>query len=211
MKEDIIDITEFIKNQQVGIKPISLRDTLILRPYDKEMFHRILKTTDLPYDFDQSSKEWWRWYCEIYGFSYSRVKKSYALWLTMSLKKNLGVYMSFLMKMPGKRLKPINKRKNVEFLYKSSLKVKQINYKDFLNKSFYNMSDCWSPTFHIWSMGAKNILLFMEIDLIEVLEVLVFLIEKLICLSLVIMVDEMIYKIWVAYFIEMYYVCLKIL
>jgi len=58
-------------------------------------FDKIIKYAELPYNFDQINKFWWRWYSDIYGFYYNRVKRSYSLWLTTFLKKNIGVYMPF--------------------------------------------------------------------------------------------------------------------
>ena len=110
-----------------NLSPVTLRDTMVLKPSTIFSFHKILLHTDLPYEFDQVNKYWWRWYSEIYGFFYHRIKRTYSIWLTMSLKKNIGVYMSFFMRIPSKRSKILDRWKRRSFLYKNTL----------INKYFY--------------------------------------------------------------------------
>lgn len=121
------------------LSPITLRDTISVNYKTAYSFHRILLKTDLPYTFDQIKKYWWRWYSEFYGFFYNRVKRSYSIWLTMSLKQNLGVYMSFFMKMPGERSKILDKWSRKAYLYQNSLISRQPlswDYQYFTKVSF---------------------------------------------------------------------------
>jgi len=138
------------------LSPLTLRDTLFVNYKTAYSFHRILLKTDLPYNFDQVNKYWWRWYSDIYGFYYNRVKRSYSIWLTMSLKQNIGVYMSFFLKMPGERSKILDKWWRKAYLYQNSLITKKSiswDYKFFTKTSFE------FPRLLLLSEAARNILL----------------------------------------------------
>ena len=76
------------------VRPTSLRDTLKLKYDILSVYRSILAHADLPYFFDELNKPWWRYYGELYGFSYSRVHRSYDLWVSKGLKRNIIILLS---------------------------------------------------------------------------------------------------------------------
>lgn len=102
------------------VRPISLRDTLLLKYNIVAVYRDILNHADLPYTFDELKKPWWRYYGQLYGFSYSRVHRSYDLWISNGLKRNIRLFMPFLMKMPSKKIKTTDTWKKRTFLYKDT-------------------------------------------------------------------------------------------
>ena len=129
-----------------NLSPITLRDTMVLKISTAFSFTKVLLHTDLPYYFDLVNKYWWRWYADLYGFYYHRVKRTYSLWLTMALKKNIGVYMHFYMLTPNKRSKILEKWKRRAYLYKNSLinRITNNEYsKNFKYLNFEHSSNFW--------------------------------------------------------------------
>ena len=128
-------------------RPKTLRDGLRFKYNIISVYRNILEYADLPYKFDHVNRKWWRYFSEIYGFYYSRVHRSYTIWLSTGLKKNIGLYMPFLMRMPVKRSKAIDTWKRRTYLYKDSLSkntlenwsnpryFKELNFSKF---NFYN-------------------------------------------------------------------------
>lgn len=124
---------------KINLKQITLRDTMILKYEVACNYSKVLKYTDLPYEFDQVEKVWWRWYCDLFGFYYSRIHRNYSIWLTTGLKKNIGLYMPFLMKMPAKRSVTIGPWIRRYFLYKNSYNY--VNIKNWINpKDLYSLT-----------------------------------------------------------------------
>lgn len=118
------------------VRPINLRNTLELK-YDEVVVYRsILAHSDLPYTFDEIKRPWWRYYSELYGFSYSRVHRSYDLWVSNGLKRNIRLFMPLLLKMPSKRIKTTDTWKKRTFLYKNTTydKVSTWNNPRYSNK-----------------------------------------------------------------------------
>lgn len=105
-------------------RPINLSHGLILKNNVISVYRKILQHADKPYYFDQTNKKWWRYFSDIYGFYYSRVHRSYTIWLSNGLKKNIGVYMPFIMRMPVKRSKAIDNWKRRTFLYGNTMSGK---------------------------------------------------------------------------------------
>jgi len=70
-------------------RKITLRDTMTLKYNVASTFKKILINADIPYYFDQVNKKWWRYFCDIYGFYYSRTHKSFTIWLSNGLKKKI--------------------------------------------------------------------------------------------------------------------------
>jgi len=134
---------------------ITLRDTMTLNYSTAFSFYKIVVHTDLPINFDQITKVWWRWYSDIYGFFYNRVKCSYSVWLTTFLKKNVGVYMSFFFKVPGKRSKILSNWRRRAFLYQTTM-IKKIPNIFFSNHQKLNF---WLIHYNILSEAAKETLL----------------------------------------------------
>lgn len=99
----------------------TIRNTLKLDISQALSFNNILKKTDLPYNFSIKKNYWWRWYSEIFGFYYNSIKRTYCIWITTFLKKNLDVKMPFFFSILNKNIKPLNKYKNYIFLFNNSL------------------------------------------------------------------------------------------
>lgn len=53
----------------------TLRNTLRLNISQALSFNNILYKTDIPYDFNQVKKYWWRWYSEVFGFIITELKE----------------------------------------------------------------------------------------------------------------------------------------
>jgi len=102
-------------------RPTTLRDTLQLKYNVVAVYRKILNFADLPYFFDQINRKWWRYFSDVYGFYYSRNHRSYTIWLSNGLKKNIGLYMPFLMRMPVKKFKSIDPWKRRSYLYKNTM------------------------------------------------------------------------------------------
>lgn len=120
------------------------------------VFNRIISSIKIPYNFDQFNKVWWRWYSDIFGFYYDRIKRSYSIWLTIYLKNNIGVYMPFLFKMPGKKNKILDNWGRCAFLYEKTLLKKQLIFFSIEKKINLNF---WTIDYKSLSEPAKNILL----------------------------------------------------
>lgn len=131
---------------KINLKPITLRDTLILKYEVVCNYSKVLKHTDLPYEFDQVEKVWWRWYCDLFGFYYSRIHRNYSIWLTSGLKKKIGLYMPFLMRMPDKRSMTIDPWKRRTFLYKNSYNYIKLN-------NWINPKDVYSLKFNFFNFN----------------------------------------------------------
>lgn len=128
-------------------RPTTLRDGLTFKYNIISVYRNILEYADLPYKFDHVNRKWWRYFSDIYGFYYSRVHRSYTIWLSTGLKKNIGLYMPFLMRMPVKRSKAIDTWKRRSYLYKDTLSLNTLDswhnpryFKklDFSKFNFYN-------------------------------------------------------------------------
>lgn len=102
------------------VRPINLRNTLELKYNEVAVYRSILSHSDLPYTFNEIKRPWWRYYSELYGFSYSRVHRSYDLWVSNGLKRNIRLFMPFLLKMPSRRIKTTDTWKKRTFLYKNT-------------------------------------------------------------------------------------------
>ena len=119
-------------------------------------FNSILDKSDIPYDFNLKKNYWWRWYSEIFGFYYNRVKRTFCVWVTTFLKKNLDIKMPFFFSIIDKNCQPLNKYKNYIFLYNFSLNNVRISKLKFLliNKNF----NFEVTNFYLLSESAKFIL-----------------------------------------------------
>jgi len=118
------------------IRPINLRNTLELK-YDEVVVYRsILAHSDLPYTFNEIKRPWWRYYSELYGFSYSRVHRSYDLWVSNGLKRNIRLFMPFLLKMPSRKINTTDTWKKRTFLYKNTTYNKVSTY--WNNPKYFN-------------------------------------------------------------------------
>lgn len=104
------------------VRPVNLRHTLTLKYNIISVYRNILEHADLPYTFDLINKPWWRFHGELYGFSYSRVHRSYDLWVSNGLKRNIRLYMPLLMKMPPERINTTSFWINRSFLYTNTMK-----------------------------------------------------------------------------------------
>ena len=109
-------------------RPTNLRNTLILKYDIISVFKNILAHADLPYTFDELKKPWWRYYGELYGFSYSRVHRSFDIWISNGLKKNTRLFMPFLIKMPPKKINTTITWKKRTFLYKNTFNNLSVEY-----------------------------------------------------------------------------------
>ena len=134
----------------------TLRNTLKLNISQAISFNNILNKTDIPYDFNQIKKYWWRWYSEIFGFYYNRVKRTYCIWLTTFLKKNLDIKMSFLFSITGKNIKPLDKYKNYIFLY--NLSLNKISKNLLMGNIILNKNNFENTKYNLLSESAKFIL-----------------------------------------------------
>jgi len=117
------------------VRPTSLRDTLELKYNIVAVYRSILNHADLPYTFDELKKPWWRYYGQLYGFSYSRVHRSYDLCISNGLKRNIRLFMPFLMKMPSKKIKTTDTWKKRTFLYKDT--TNDINVNSWNNPKYF--------------------------------------------------------------------------
>jgi len=93
-----------------------IKGNIKMKPYTINYFSKILMFSDLPQFFEQVNKNWWRWYCEIYGFYYERSRSNYCVGITMFLKNNKKLYMSLFMKTPVKKKKRSFKKKRKLYL-----------------------------------------------------------------------------------------------
>lgn len=118
------------------IRPINLRNTLRLKYEEAAVYRNILAHSDLPYTFDEIKRPWWRYYSELYGFSYSRVHRSYDLWVSNGLKRNIRLFMPFLLKMPSRKIKTTDSWKKRTFLYKNTTFNKVTTY--WNNPKYFN-------------------------------------------------------------------------
>lgn len=127
------------------VRPINLRNTLELKYDEVAVYRSILAHSDLPYTFNEIKRPWWRYYSELYGFSYSRVHRSYDLWVSNGLKRNIRLFMPFLLKMPSRRIKTTDTWKKRTFLYKNTTYNKvstywnNPKYSNKLNLSKFNL------------------------------------------------------------------------
>jgi len=118
------------------VRPINLRNTLELKYNEVAVYRSILAHSDLPYTFNEIKRPWWRYYSELYGFSYSRVHRSYDLWVSNGLKRNIRLFMPFLLKMPSRRIKTTDTWKKRTFLYKNTTFNKVSTY--WNNPKYFN-------------------------------------------------------------------------
>lgn len=115
----------------------NLRNTLKLNISQALTFKNIIRKADIPYNFDLIKNYWWRWYSEIFGFYYHRIKRTYCIWVTTFLKRNLNIKMPFYFLIMNNNKNPLSKYKNYIFLYNVSL-IQKI-YLHYWEKLTFNL------------------------------------------------------------------------
>jgi hypothetical protein len=131
-------------------KLVTLRDFMIFKYEVYCDYKKLVNYADLPYSFLEN-KNWWRWYCDLYGFYYDRICCSYTIWVMSELKRKIGLYMSFFMKKPSKRSKindPLIRR---NYLYKNSFALvnNKNNRINLLNLNSINLLQLTESAFYL--------------------------------------------------------------
>jgi len=111
-------------------------------------FVKIIKYLDLPYNFDLKKKFLWRYSAKPYGAFFDKKKRSYVLFFSTGLKKNIGLLMQFLINYPSKSnlLHTVDWHK-FSFLFKKTLNISRtkdeisLGYDFLLNKNYFPVNN----------------------------------------------------------------------